>query len=481
MTRHFTTTFFICLCLLLSGCGEEIDESPVDNTEDTNTAMAEQIYDQTGCRPSDVSKIKQLRLFKDSNGNKYLYGSKDKDETESFWFAKYDSSGSEIWEIIHKDNSFKSHAYNPVELKNGNIVIANVVMESLTDPIIVSPVIVDKDGNTNYLKVFNDNYIYSDVDVYDDFFFTTVSRQEMELNKNAANRAAQIDNEGKVIRLFPGGTDQLHIPQKDDKYIWLSDSTYVSMNLKSVINSSIFGTLWERAVNIPSHEYCEMNLSKTDTTFVASYLLKYTDGSKDTIVYNLYKDSGEEVLKPVPLQGISFAGTNKILEMGEICMINPVFVPGNATNKKLKWESSDESVATVDSNGLVRAISFGECNIYATSEDGGFVASCKITVIEPAIEDAIKVLVYGSTSSINGYTTGDVTAAFYNNSNQEVEVLEFAMYNTKTNKKVFYETNCGFVKYRNPLKYDLKFELVYKPLYVWKYKVNGEIHEIKYQ
>lgn len=482
MTRHFTTTFFICLCLLLSGCGEEIDESPVDNTEDTNTAMAEQIYNRTGCRPSDVSKIKQLRLFKDSNGNKYLYGSKDKDETECFWFAKYDRSGNEIWEIIHKDNSFKSHAYNPVELKNGNIVIANVVMESLPNPIIVSPVIVDKDGNTNYLKVFNDNYIYSDVNVYDDFFFTTVSRQEMDLNKNAANRAAQIDNEGIVMRLFYGGTDQISLPGKGDKCIWLSDSTYVSMNFKNVTNSSIFKkTVWTALANIPSHESCEMNLSKTDTTIVASYFLKYADGSKDTIVYNLYKDSGKEVFKPVPLQGVYFSETDKILEMGEICMINPVFVPGNATNKKLKWESSDESVATVDSDGMVRTVSFGECNIYATSEDGGFVASCKITVLEPAIEDAIKVLVYGSTSSINGYTTGDVTAAFYNNSNKDVEVLEFAMYNTKTNEKVFYKTNCGFVKYRNPLKYDLKFELVYKPLYVWKYKVNGEIYTIKYQ
>lgn len=88
---------------------------------------------------------------------------------------------------------------------------------------------------------------------------------------------------------------------------------------------------------------------------------------------------------------------------------------------------------------------------------------------------------YGSSTSTNGYTTGNVTAAFYNNSSREVEVLEFVMYNIKTNKKVFYETNCGFVKYRNPLKYDLSFELVYKPLYVWRYKIDGKIYEIKYQ
>lgn len=473
--------FYVIFIIFFSvSCGKDDKDLPLNSLPE-DSVTGDDWFNATGCRPSDASKIKQGQLYGDSRGCKYLYGSKYIEEVESFWFAKYDQSGNEIWEIIHKDNSFKSHSYNPVELKNGNIVIGNVLKETDFECVAASPVIVDKSGNANYLKVFDNKYIYSDVSVYDDFFFTTVSQKELYLNKNATNRAAQIDNEGKVMRLFPGGTDQLHIPQKEDKYIWFSDSTYASMNLKSVINSSIFKTLWERNVNIQSCESCEMYLGETDTTIIASYFLKYNDGSKDTIVYDLYKDSGKEVWRPVSLQGIAFSETEKKIKMGEYFMIKPIFIPENATNKKLIWKSSNESIAKVDNEGLVKSISFGECNISAISEDGNFVASCKIVVLEPEIEEAIKVSVYGSSTSTNGYTTGNVTAAFYNNSSREVEVLEFVMYNTKTNKKVFYETNCGFVKYRNPLKYDLSFELVYKPLYVWRYKIDGKIYEIKYQ
>ena len=127
--------------------------------------------------------------------------------------------------------------------------------------------------------------------------------------------------------------------------------------------------------------------------------------------------------RPVSLQGIAFSETEKKIKMGEYFMIKPIFIPENATNKKLIWKSSNESIAKVDNEGLVKSISFGECNISAISEDGNFVASCKIVVLEPEIEEAIKVSVYGSSTSTNGYTTGNVTAAFYNNSSREVEVL----------------------------------------------------------
>jgi uncharacterized protein YjdB len=54
--------------------------------------------------------------------------------------------------------------------------------------------------------------------------------------------------------------------------------------------------------------------------------------------------------------------------------------PDNATNKNVTWKSSDESVATVNSDGKVTAISAGEATITVTTEDGGKTADCKVTV-----------------------------------------------------------------------------------------------------
>ena len=55
--------------------------------------------------------------------------------------------------------------------------------------------------------------------------------------------------------------------------------------------------------------------------------------------------------------------------------------PADATNQDVIWKSSDTSIATVDANGKVTAISAGIATITATAADGsGQSASCSVTV-----------------------------------------------------------------------------------------------------
>lgn len=58
--------------------------------------------------------------------------------------------------------------------------------------------------------------------------------------------------------------------------------------------------------------------------------------------------------------------------------------PSNATNSKVTFWSTDESVASVDAKGKVTVKAFGEASIIVRSVDGGFEDSCKIiTHIDP--------------------------------------------------------------------------------------------------
>lgn len=186
-------------------------------------------------------------------------------------------------------------------------------------------------------------------------------------------------------------------------------------------------------------------------------------------------------VNPTKLEGISFDQAEKTLKEGESFVLTPVFTPENASNKKVIWTSSNQSIATVDQEGKVSTHSFGECIIKAISEDGGFEAICKVIVLEPTIEEAIKVNIYGSYTSFNGFVTGDITAAFYNNSSKTVEVTDFTVYDTRTNKIIFQQENCGLAEKEKPIRYNLKFSGVYKPIFLWHYHHSGKSYTCEYR
>lgn len=60
--------------------------------------------------------------------------------------------------------------------------------------------------------------------------------------------------------------------------------------------------------------------------------------------------------------------------------LSVVITPADATIQDVEWYSEDESIATVDNEGLVSPCGVGKTNICAVTEDGGFTAKCAVTV-----------------------------------------------------------------------------------------------------
>ncbi len=54
--------------------------------------------------------------------------------------------------------------------------------------------------------------------------------------------------------------------------------------------------------------------------------------------------------------------------------------PSDAEVKNVLWASSDRSIATVDANGVVRAVGAGKCTVTGYTLDGGKKATCSVTV-----------------------------------------------------------------------------------------------------
>ena len=64
-------------------------------------------------------------------------------------------------------------------------------------------------------------------------------------------------------------------------------------------------------------------------------------------------------------------------------IINAVLTPKNTTMSKVTWKSENTDVATIDENGILKAISTGIAKITATTKDGSNLSAfINITVTE---------------------------------------------------------------------------------------------------
>ena len=95
--------------------------------------------------------------------------------------------------------------------------------------------------------------------------------------------------------------------------------------------------------------------------------------------------SGGTVIPSIGVESIKITGV-KPIEVGTSLKLNAEISPSNATNKVVSWSSSDDKIATVDSDGNVKAVAKGEVNI--TASCGGKSETVKVYVAEKLITEA---------------------------------------------------------------------------------------------
>ena len=83
----------------------------------------------------------------------------------------------------------------------------------------------------------------------------------------------------------------------------------------------------------------------------------------------------------IGVESVSLNKTSMFLLVRGTEQLVATVLPEEAANKTVVWSSDAEDVASVDaSTGLVTALSAGTAKITATTEDGGYTASCTVTV-----------------------------------------------------------------------------------------------------
>ncbi|MBE0654397.1 MAG: Ig-like domain-containing protein, partial [Bacteroidales bacterium] len=135
------------------------------------------------------------------------------------------------------------------------------------------------------------------------------------------------------------------------KIFWISgDESVVTVSPAGIINSISTGTAWLWAVS-------EQNPEITDSLHVT--------------------------VESVPVTSISLQNTGDtlLLPVGSSVMLNIDILPSNAFLPELVWESADQTIASIDSSGLVTGNSEGIGKIKVMSVEGTYNDSCYIEVI----------------------------------------------------------------------------------------------------
>ena len=91
--------------------------------------------------------------------------------------------------------------------------------------------------------------------------------------------------------------------------------------------------------------------------------------------------------------------------------IGSVVLPNDAYNKNLNWTSSDETIAVMDGYGQIRGLKPGTVTITAETEDGGFTATCEVTVTQK--EEAEHVTLSDVSEEFDTFTKNDPNAIMH--------------------------------------------------------------------
>ncbi|MBQ8982741.1 MAG: Ig-like domain-containing protein, partial [Lachnospiraceae bacterium] len=165
---------------------------------------------------------------------------------------------------------------------------------------------------------------------------------KITLNKSTASL-----NVGKTLTLSPTITPT---DTSNKSVTWKSSNTKIAtVSSKGVVTAKKAGTV-----------------TITCTT---------ADGSK--------KSATCKITVKQPVTKITLNTTSATIDAGDTITLSATIAPKTAANPSVTWKSSNTTVATVNSRGVVTALKAGTTTITCTAADGSKVtASCKITVEE---------------------------------------------------------------------------------------------------
>lgn len=343
-------------------------------------ALFEKTNDSTGKQWSDVIWITSANLNGQSGGNK-----------SNFSIAIYgDTTGytgllNQVWNIVYNapSNNYYSHNYSkfPAAFKSA----AEQGVSSSTGEFTFYASPRHTDHEAKLLEQADAASGKSNCSVYLVHSLYSTARSDI------ASSLQGLQKDGCTVRLILGNASMLNVAD-----------TYFSMGtgLRELIKQVEFANVHDKTVLINYYR----GSARTSITFGGSANLNGTSLYFDELAFASTSSeiADAEMLQVARLYPISRVSSKitKVssvvvsptgsstktftLNRGKTTQLTALTSPSNATIRSVYWRSSDPSIATVSSTGVVTGVSTGTVTISATSYSNVKTGSSVITVVGPS-------------------------------------------------------------------------------------------------
>lgn len=166
---------------------------------------------------------------------------------------------------------------------------------------------------------------------------------------------------------------------------------------------------------IVSYENGILKALKAGTTNI---VIKTIDGS------NVSVSTTVTVSTAIPVENIEIAANQEFAITDDNILLAFTLTPNNATVETLIWESADESIATVNSEGKITAHGYGSVEIKATIPGSNKEVKATIYIDKGKINDVGNVLsIYSFTNNATGGVQGDKLVVTYGKDQKRADLL----------------------------------------------------------
>lgn len=181
-------------------------------------------------------------------------------------------------------------------------------------------------------------------------------------------------------------------------------------------------------------------------------------------------------VKPVQVERIILSVTDLPLVVGQEYKVEATVLPEEASDKSLKWNSSNVSVATVNQHGQVVARGKGKAIIWAISVSNPRVQTAfQVSVSSP--EEMIFTQVTASSQvTIDGYMSANLSALFENGYSSPVKLISFEVM-SHSGEVVLGNYKAPIVSPSIQYRHTCTIKNVYRPWIRYMFELNGRRYE----